>query len=246
MVLLGFLVTLGAGVALGLLGGGGSLLIVPALVYLFHVPPAEATAYSLVTVAAVSAAGAWLHVRRRAIPFRRLALFALPSVVAAYAVRAWVAPNVPDFVIMVLFAGFAGAAGIAMLRPGAPHRAAPVPTLVIPLVGGATGALTALAGAGGGFLVLPALVVLVGISVEQAVGASLAVVAGQATAGTLGALGAMPAFDVRLTFALTTAMLLGLAWGMAAGERVAPASLRRGFGWLVLAVAAAIVARELA
>jgi uncharacterized membrane protein YfcA len=257
MFILGLVVTCAAGAALGLLGGGGSLLIVPALVYLFGRPPIEATAYSLVIVGAASVPGTWLHGRRRPLPLRKIAAFGVPSVAAAYLVRAAVVPRLPevlavgplaierDLMLMLAFAAFAGAAGIAMLRP----RRAVKPSLApawVPLAGLATGALTGLLGVGGGFLVLPALILLVGLPMEEAIGASLALVAAQSIAGAMGVLWSMPAFDARFAVVLGACMIAGMVWGVSAAHRIAPARLRRGFGWLVLIVAAAMALQQLA
>jgi uncharacterized membrane protein YfcA len=256
-VFLGLTVTLSAGVALGLFGGGGSLLVVPALVYLFGRPPVEATAYSLVMVGAASLVGTYLHWMRRPIPFRQFAVFAVPSVAAAFFVRAVLLPKIPeilgigsvairrDLLFMLAFAVFAAASGTAMLRrqcclagPGV-MRGWAVP------VGIATGALTALLGAGGGFVVLPALILLVGLPIEQAVGASLATVAGQSIAGAVGAVSVIPGFDVRLAFVLTGTMLLGVTGGVAAADYVAPARLRRAFAFILLIVAVAMTIQQL-
>ena len=257
MVFLGFLATLGAGVALGLLGGGGSLLVVPALVYLFRRPPIEATAYSLVVVGAVSVAGTWMHQARRPIPFRRIAPFVIASVASAYLVRAVLVPRLPDvltagpiavrrdLVLMLAFSAFAAAAGLAMLRRGSVPANTGVAPRWVPVVGAATGALTATLGTGGGFLVLPALILLVGLPVEDAIGASLATIAAQALSGAAGAFSVMPALDLRFAGMLTATMLVGVAAGVAAAGHVAPARLKRGFGWLVLLVAAAMTLQEL-
>jgi uncharacterized membrane protein YfcA len=257
MVLLGLAATLGAGVALGLLGGGGSLLVVPTLVYLFGRPPVEATAYSLLVVGAVSLAGVYLHRRRRPIPFRRIASFGAASVTAAYVVRGMVVPRLPavlavgglavarDVLIMLTFASFAAAAGLAMVRPGTStprQRTAPAWGL---LAGALTGALAAFVGAGGGFLVLPALILLIGLDIEEAVGASLAVVAAQSIAGAVGAWAAMPTWDFRLALTLALTMLVGVAGGVRIAHRVSPSRLKHAFGWLMLAVAAATTLQEL-
>jgi uncharacterized membrane protein YfcA len=150
-----------------------------------------------------------------------------------------------DLLLMLGFAAFAGAAGLAMLRRhDCAATRAPAPAWA-PVAGAGTGALTALFGAGGGFILLPALVLLAGLPFEQAVGASLTLVAAQSVAGALGAVSAMPRFDVQFALALTATMLLGMAWGLAAGGHATPARLRRGFGWLVLIVAAAVTVQQL-
>jgi uncharacterized membrane protein YfcA len=256
-ILAGLAVTLGAGVALGLLGGGGSLLIVPALVYLFGRPPVEATAYSLLIVGGTSVVGTGLHHLRHPIPYRTVLTFAGVSVSAAYLVRAFVVPHLPpvlsvgsigidrDLALLLGFAGFAAAAGVAMLRSRCCLSGPHVHRVWVPIVGVVTGGLTAFFGAGGGFMVLPALVLLVGLPIEHAVGASLAVVAAQSLAGGLGALTSMPAFDLSLVLLLTATMLVGVAWGVAVAARVPPARLRRGFGWVLVSVAGAMVLAEL-
>lgn len=256
MVWLGFMMTFGAGAALGLLGGGGSVLVVPALVYFFGRSPMEATAYSLVTVGVVSLAGAYFHGRRRPIPVRPILAFGVASLAASYLTRAVVVPRLPPVVtiagmaidlnhlFMYAFAAFAAAAGVAMLRRGCCASGPAVAPLWVPLAGAATGALTALLGAGGGFLVLPALVLLVGLRMEDAVGASLLIVGGQAMAGSLGVLSTAASFDVTFALALAATMLLGVAGGVGLHRFVAPARLRRGFGALVLAVAAVMVVLE--
>jgi uncharacterized membrane protein YfcA len=256
-ILLGLAVTLGAGVALGLLGGGGSLLIVPALVYLFGRPPVEATAYSLLIVGGTSVVGTGLHQLRHPIPYRTVLTFGAVSVTSAYLVRAFVVPHLPpvlpvgsvaidrDLALLLGFAGFAAAAGVAMIRTRCCAAGPHVHPVWVPIVGVLTGGLTAFFGAGGGFMVLPALVLLVGLPIEHAVGASLAVVAAQSLAGGIGAWTSMPAFDVKFALLLTVTMLVGVAWGVAVAARVPPARLRYAFGWLLLAVAAAMVVAEL-
>lgn len=255
---LGLLVALAAGVALGLLGGGGSVLVVPALVYCFGRSPVEATAYSLVAVGSVSLVGAILCARRRPIPLRALTRFGGSSLVAAYLVRAFVVPALPpaidfgfarvglDHVLMLAFALFAGAAGLAMLRRRCCVSGPAVHPAWVPFAGIATGALTALLGAGGGFLVLPALVLLVGLPMEEAVGASLAVIAAQAISGSLGVFSSGAPFDVRFALELTATMLLGVAWGVASAGLIPPVRLRRTFGVFVVAVAAVMALLELA
>jgi uncharacterized membrane protein YfcA len=258
MLFLGLLVTLAAGVSLGLFGGGGSLLILPTIVYFFHRPPLEATAYSLFVVSIAALVGTLLHGLRRPLPWRRLLSFLAPSMAAAYLTRLLIVPRLPeslafgsvridrDELLMLAFSAFAAAAGAAMLRKRevSLNRTTPRPR-VVPLVGAATGALTALLGTGGGFLVVPALTLLVGLPIYEAAPASLAVVTAQSIAASLGALSVMPAFDVGFVTLLIATMLLGVALGVATSKRVRPARLNQGYAWLVLLVAAAIAVYEL-
>jgi uncharacterized membrane protein YfcA len=257
MVLLGLAATFAAGATLGLLGGGGSVLVVPVLVYVFGRPPIEATAYSLVVVGGTSLAATFLRRARQPLPFRTLATFGVPSIAAAYLVRAALVPRLPELVtlgglaiardalIMLAFAGLTAVAGTAMLTSRRRRDAPTVSLAWAPAVGAATGSVTALLGAGGGFVVLPALTLVLGLPFERAIGASTAMVAAQSIAGAIGAVSAMPVFDVRLVVVLTATMLLGMAWGVVAGEHLSPDRLRRGFGWLLVAVAAAISIQHL-
>jgi uncharacterized membrane protein YfcA len=252
VVTLGLFATLAAGVVLGLVGGGGSLLIVPTFVYVFRHRPVDATAESLVVVAVAALAGAVVHARHHPVALAPAAAFAIPSVVAAYVARALIVPRLPgsfmagplavrlDDVLMTGFALLAATAGVAMLRttccPGGPRRA----PATAPLAGAATGALTALLGAGGGFAVVPALVLLVGLPMADAVGVSLGIVAAQATAGAAGALVAGVSFDLGFVATVTTVMLAGVVLGARGARHLHPDALRRGFAWLILAVATAI------
>ena len=257
MLWLGLAVTFGAGIALGLLGGGGSVLVVPVLVYLFGVPPIEATAYSLVVVGATSLAGTYLYWTRHPLPLRAVILFGVPSVAAAYMVRAALVPQIPpeiavgrisvarDTLIMLAFAGLTVFAGVAMLRPRRRTQRSMSGAAWAPIVGGITGALTAFVGAGGGFLVFPALTLVLHVPVERAVAASLALVAAQSIAGAIGAFSSLPAFNFGIVLPLTATMLLGMAWGVAAGAYVSPERVRQSFGWLLLTVAVAISIQQL-
>mgnify|MGYP006185220231 CR=1 FL=1 len=114
-----------------------------------------------------------------------------------------------------------------------------------PLAGAATGAVTAVLGAGGGFLIVPALVLLLGVPMAKAVPASLLIIALQAVAGAAGAVWARSAVDVPLAALLLGVMIAGVAAGTAGADRVAPVLLRRTFGWLVLVVAGAMAVTEL-
>jgi len=224
-----------AGAALGLVGGGGSLLLVPALVYLFRLPPNDATAYSLIVVAVSSAAGAYLHHRHRPIRFAALLWFGAPSAVAAWIVRVAVVPLLPGDFVVSAFAVFAGVAGVAMLRRGRFETRRAGPRGLVPIVGALAGAVTGLVGTGGGFLLVPALVLLVGLPFRDAIGASLAVIAAQTVAGSLGAL-TTTTLDAGFAALLSALMVSGIVAGIYAGRGMPPERLKRGLAWLLLAI----------
>ena len=257
MAITGRLVTFVAGMALGLLGGGGSLLVIPALVYGFGRTPLEATTYSLLVVGSVSIVGAAVRHSMVRLPVRRIASFGVTSVLAAFLVRAAVVPRLSeaiaigpvslerDLVLMLVFAAFAGTAGVMMLRENCCVSGPSVSRCWVPLAGAATGALTGLLGIGGAFLILPALVLLVGLDMDEAVGASLTLVAAQSAAGVAGAIPTLGALNRSLVVTLVVTMLAGLAVGQAAGRRIAPDRLRRGFGMLTLGVALATAIQQI-
>jgi uncharacterized membrane protein YfcA len=235
------------GVSLGLLGGGGSILTVPLLTHVAGLAPKSAIASSLFVVAVTSAAGLVAHARAGRVHWRTGAIFGGASMAGAYA-GGRVAAFVPGGVLMVLFGVMMAATGIAMLgrgRAAAPGARGPLPVARVVADGVVVGAITGLVGAGGGFLVVPALVLLGGVPMQVAIGTSLLVISLKSFAGLAGHLGHV---DVAWpTTILVTAAAVGgsLVGGWLAG-RVDPAALRRGFGWFVLVMAAVVLGGELA
>jgi uncharacterized membrane protein YfcA len=254
--LLGWASAAAIGVVLGLLGAGGSILAVPVLHYLLGYPAEEATAYSLFVVGAAAGLGAWRS--RAAIDVRVGLPFALPSIVAVYASRRWLLPSLPESVhaggmewergqiLLLLFAAVMLAAGVGMLRP----KRAPRPQDArrhwawSAVEGGVVGGLTGLVGAGGGFLVVPALVLLAGLDMQRAVATSLAIVAAKSLIGFTGdvAAGTPLDFSFLLTFAALVAA--GLVAGMWLGRGIDGARLQRAFGALVLVSGVAMFLAE--
>jgi hypothetical protein len=245
MVIVGVLFALLIGVSLGLLGGGGSILTVPILLYVFHLPPREAIATSLLVVGTTSAAALVPHARAGRVRWRTGALFGVNSMASAY-VAGRLARYLPPGVLMVLFGAVMLATAVAMMRGRrAAADAAPsdLPRAKVVAVGLAVGTVTGLVGAGGGFLVVPALVILGGLPMPVAVGTSLLVIALNSFAGLAGALS-----SVSLPWG-TAAVVTGAAVaGSVVGGRLAgtiPAdTLRRVFAWLVLAMATLLLGQE--
>jgi hypothetical protein len=235
------------GVALGLLGGGGSILTVPILIGLLGVPAKEAIATSLLVVGITSAAALWPHARAGRVAWRTGALFGAAGMVGAFA-GGRLAALVPASWLLVGFAVMMLATAIAMLRakPGAPttppRRELPLAKVLVE--GSLVGLVTGLVGAGGGFLVVPALVLLGGMSMERAVGTSLVVIAMKSFAGLAGHLGHTP-IDWALAFAASGAAVFGSVIGGRFVARVRSSALRRGFGWFVAAMAVVLLAREI-
>ena len=248
MLIVALILAVGIGIALGLLGGGGSILTVPILTYAIGMETKEAIAASLFVVGVTSATGAIAHARAGRIRWRTGLIFGAAGMAGAFA-GGRVAAYIPGTVLMFLFAGMMIATAIAMLRKRAPRIdsasiARDLPVGKVVLEGAVVGVVTGIVGAGGGFLVVPALVLLGGLSMEVAVGTSLVVIAMKSFAGLAGHLGHVDV-DWRTTLAITAAAVIGsLIGGQLAGRIPGPA-LRRGFGWFVLAMAAFILAKQL-
>jgi uncharacterized membrane protein YfcA len=235
------------GVSLGLLGGGGSILTVPILTYVAGMSAKAAIASSLFVVGATSAVGAVTHARRGRVRWRIGVVFGLAGMAGAYA-GGRLAAFVPGQVLMIGFAIMMVATATAMLRtPRAvcPARSADLPLGKVVLEGSIVGLVTGLVGAGGGFLVVPALVLLGGLRMEIAVGTSLVVIAMKSFAGLAGYLGHVD-LDWPLTLAVTAAAIAGAVAGGRLAGRMPPTMLRRVFGGFIAVMAIVVLIGELA
>jgi len=236
------------GVSLGLLGGGGSILAVPVLVYVARVPAADAVGMSLAVVGATSLFAGFLHGRRGNVDGRLAAVFSALGVGGSF-VGARLTRGLRPELLLVLFAAVMLVAGGLMLRkrPPAPradepHRPAALAVVPVAL---SVGLLTGFLGVGGGFLIVPALVLFGGLPMKLAVGTSLFVIAANSAAGFLGHLGE-PGLDLPGTAAFTAAALVGAALGERLAGKVSSDALRKAFGALVVILGAAILARNVA
>ncbi|WP_164011054.1 sulfite exporter TauE/SafE family protein [Pyxidicoccus trucidator] len=248
MLYVGIAASLVVGVLLGLLGGGGSILTVPLLVYVLGVEPRTAIVMSLVVVGLTSASGALLHARAGRVRWRTALVFGSGGMTGAF-IGGRINPLIPSTTLLLLFAGVMVAAAVAMLRrkeapPASASTPAPaaIPVARVLAQGMAVGLLSGLVGAGGGFLIVPALA-LVGLPMPVAAATSLVVISLQSAAGFVGHLG-----HVQLPWALTGAVLTAAMLGSLVGGRlashIAPATLRRGFAVFVLATATFLLVAE--
>lgn len=237
------------GLSLGLLGGGGSILTVPILVYALGVGAKEAIATSLLVVGITSAAAVLQHARAGAVKWRTGLLFGAAGMAGAYAAGR-VAHFIPAQVLLVLFAVMMLVTAAAMLR-GRRGKAptagttATAPRRAIKVIGeGAViGAVTGLVGAGGGFLVVPALVLLGGLPMRAAIGTSLLVIAMKSFAGFTGYLGHVE-IDWALALIVSASAVAGSVAGSHLAGRVPQEMLRRGFAWFVIAMGAAMLVQR--
>jgi uncharacterized membrane protein YfcA len=233
------------GVTLGLLGGGGSILTVPLLAYVAGLDAKHAIATSLLVVSVTSAVGAVAHARAGRVQWRTGLVFGLAGMAGAYA-GGVLSRSIPGTALLIGFAVIMIATAAAMLRGrkevgGEPPRSLPV--LKMLMQGLAVGLVTGLVGAGGGFLVVPALALLGGLPMPIAIGTALVVIAMNSLAGLAGYLSAVH-IDWRLAAAVTAAALIGGLVGARLTAFVNPAALRKAFGWFVLAMASVILGEE--
>jgi uncharacterized membrane protein YfcA len=235
------------GIALGLLGGGGSILTVPLLAYVAGMDAKQAIATSLLVVGATSAVGAISHARAGRVQWRTGLVFGVAGMAGAYA-GGLVAQFIPGTVLLIGFALIMIAAAVAMLRGRRNDHAGEIPRSLpvfkIVLEGLVVGLVTGLVGAGGGFLVVPALALLGGLPMPVAVGTSLVVIAMKSFAGLAGYLSSVH-IDWRIAAAVTAAALVGGLIGARLTAMVNPDALRKAFGWFVLAMSSVILGQEI-
>lgn len=260
MEIAGYLSAVLIGISLGLIGGGGSILTVPVFVYLLHVQPVLATTYSLFVVGSCSLVGGTRAYFKKLIDFHVVLYFGLPSLLSVFVVRWFVLPLIPDQLftigslvvtkgvfLMVLFALLMVAAAVSMIRSDVKP---PVPGIGKERTGGLLiqglliGAVTGLLGAGGGFLIIPALVLISRLPMKIAVGSSLTIMAISSFFGFFSTLSHYTINWVQL-LTFTAIAVLGIFIGTALSDKIPGAALKKGFGWFVLAIGLFILIREL-
>ena len=269
MEIFGYFASLLIGLSLGLIGGGGSILTVPVLVYLFGVNPVLATAYSLFIVGASSLFGAFPKYKQGLVNLKTAIIFGIPSILSVFATRKFIVPLIPnevfsfgDFIVtksilmMVLFAILMVAASISMIRGKCEqcekekegNYIEEIQVFNYPLIlleGAVVGILTGLVGAGGGFLIIPALVMLSKLSMKQAIGTSLLIIAAKSLIGFTGDLGHQ-IIDWKLLLTITGLAIVGIFFGDIMSKKVDGNHLKESFGWFILIMGVFILVQQLA
>lgn len=260
--ILGFVAALLIGLALGLMGGGGSILTVPALVYLLGYSPVMATAYSLFVVGATSLAGSVSYYRQGLVSLKTAVIFGMPSVLMVYLTRRFIIPAIPDsffslgtfeitkdIFLMVLFALLMVFASVGMIR----GRKKPMTEEAgeqefkygaIMIEGAVVGLLTGLVGAGGGFLIIPALVLFSKLKMKMAVGTSLLIISAKSLIGFLGDVSNYE-IDWMFLMGFTALSIVGIFIGSALSKKIPGEKLKKGFGWFVMVMGIYILLKEL-
>lgn len=247
MLALAIVLSLGVGLSLGLLGGGGSILTVPILVYVAGLAPKPAITTSLLVVGVTSLAALVPHARAGRVRWRTGLVFGAAGMAGAYG-GGRLGEHVPGTVLLIAFGAMMLATGIAMLHGRRSPRTATVPS-ELPVAravayGAAVGLVTGLVGAGGGFVIVPALALLAGLPMPSAVGTSLLVIAMNSFAGLYGYLHSVE-ISWRLALGVTAAAVAGSVVGSRLADRIPQEVLRKAFAWLVLAMSGLVLAERL-
>lgn len=264
MEIIGYIAAVLIGISLGMMGGGGSILTVPVLVYLLHVSPVVATTYSLFIVGITSLSGGTRYYSKKLVDFKAVTEFGIPSILSIFITRHYILPAIPaklftvgsiaitrDNFLMIVFALLMLIASVFMImnrdekkenETTIEERSSNI--LPLALWGLAVGFITGLLGAGGGFLIIPALVLFLKLPMKNAVGTSLIIIAINSIFGFLFSL-KETYLDWKMLLLFTALAIVGIYSGSRFAEKVPGKTLKKWFGWFVLAMGIYIVVKEL-
>jgi uncharacterized protein len=259
MEIMGYIAALFIGISLGLIGGGGSILTVPVLVYLFGISPIIATSYSLFIVGSTSLIGSVNSFRNGWVDLKTVFLFGLSSIITVFITRKIIIPLIPDVIsfagqsisfsilTMVLFAILMLFASISMIK-GKREKQETVKSnksiLKLSIYGIGIGLVTGFLGAGGGFLLIPALVLMLHLPMKKAVGTSLLIIALNSLIGFLADAGNNN-INWGLLISVSAIAIGGVFIGGMLGKKIQAEKLKKGFGWFVLMMGIYIIIREI-
>jgi uncharacterized membrane protein YfcA len=261
MEIAGYIAAVLIGMSLGLIGGGGSILTVPVLVYLMHIHPVLATTYSLFVVGSCSLVGGTKAYLKGLVDFYTVLYFGLSCMLSVFLVRHFIVPVIPDHIstigntiitkdvfLMLLFAVLMLVAALSMIRSNGKKEKEPAnkKTRVVRLLlqGTFVGIVTGLLGAGGGFLIVPALVLLSRLPMKTAIGSSLTIIAISALFGFFSTLSHYT-IDWWQLLTFTAIAVLGIFIGSSLSNKISGAVLKKGFGWFVMVMGICILVKEI-
>jgi uncharacterized membrane protein YfcA len=260
MEILGYFMAIAIGVSLGLIGGGGSILAVPVLAYLFGMDEKVATAYSLFIVGTAALVGGLRQHGNGNVDWRTAAVFGLPAITGVWAVRHYIVPALPDVLftdggleftrrmgMFGLFAVLMVWAAWSMLSSVERKSGSGDVNYNYPLIlaeGLIVGSLTGFVGAGGGFLIIPALVILANLEIKRAIGTSLMIIALKSLLGFFLGDSMTTAIDWGFLGRFTALAVVGIFTGVALGRFIDGDKLKKGFGYFIIAMAVFIFTME--
>jgi uncharacterized membrane protein YfcA len=259
-MILGYFSAIFVGLTLGMIGAGGSILILPILVYLMGVAPASATAYSLFIVGTTSIFGFLNYKKQNLVDIKTGLIFALPAFLGVFLARAYILPAVPELIfdtitkdsfILIFFAVIMLLASISMIRgrndvaEKQEEQSLSYNFPLIGLEGLIVGGITGFVGAGGGFLIIPALVVLAKLPMKKAIGTSLMIISIKSLFGLLGDFRSFGQYDWKLLLLFTILSVVGIVIGSYLGKKVSGKKLKPAFGYFVVVMAIYIIGKEI-
>ena len=259
MEIVGYVLAILIGVTLGLIGGGGSILTVPILVYLFGLKHEMATSYSLFIVGITALFGTYRHYVIGNLNVKIALTFAIPSVLSLLLVRKFLLPIVPDILfsinnfiitkqnlIMIIFSFLMISASFSMIKSSkSESKFEKINYKNLFLIGILVGFVTGFLGAGGGFLIIPALIYFAGLHMKQAVGTSLFIIFINSMIGFLGDVIYGYSFNYVLLLSISAIALVGMFIGTQLSKRIEGGKLKPAFGWFVLVMGIYIILKEL-
>ena len=263
MEILGYICATLVGISLGVLGSGGSILTVPIMVYLMDVNPVDATGYSLFVVGASSAIGGIKYVRKNLVDLKTAVIFAVPSILCVFLTRKFLMPAIPNPVfsfstfilskelfIMLFFALLMMAVAYNMIRNGNYKQPEEkefqnMNYLWLVCIGFVSGILTGIVGVGGGFIIIPALVLLAKVPVKMSVGTSLLIISFNSLSGFMGeVLERNEKIDYKFLLTFSALAIAGIFIGFRIALKKSPVEIKKMFGWFVLVMGICIFISE--
>lgn len=258
MILFGYIASLFIGISLGLIGGGGSILAMPILVYLFDIPASQATTYSLFIVGISALIGAFKQYQQGQLSLKTAFVFAIPSILTLTLVRKFLLPQIPDIIastswfqlsknglLMGVFAILMLASSYTMIKKTTTQEKVTVNQFRLLVIGALVGILIGFLGAGGGFMIIPALLFFGGLTIRQAIGTSLFIIFLNSSIGFSGDILNRVEIDYFFIAKIGIISILGMLIGSWLSSKLDSKKLKPLFGWVVLVMGIYILVKEL-
>lgn len=258
MEIIGYITALLVGVTLGLIGGGGSILTIPILVYFFKIDPILATSYSLFIVGITSLIGSYKNYKAKHLNITKAFYFLIPATFSILLVRKFILPNLPNILfeinaitftknnlIMVVFGILMLSSSLAMIFRKTPSNKSNMNLTKLSFIGLIVGVITGFLGAGGGFLIIPALLFFGGLEMKNAIGTSLFIIAVNSIIGFIGDIINGINLNYFILLSLTTIAIIGIFIGTFLMTKINNQKLKPAFGWFVLVIGIFILFNEI-
>jgi uncharacterized protein len=253
----GYFLSMFIGFSLSLIGGGGSILTIPVLVFFFNIDPVMATTYSLFIVGLAALSGSIDHYRMHTIDYKTARQFGIPSVIVLFIMRRWLLPLIPSIIfqshslifsksllILIIFSATMLIAGYSMIRENkysSVREKLSYGRLV--MQGSVTGAITGFIGIGGGFIIVPSLVLFAGLPMKKAIGTSLVIITANCLVGIMGNIDDVESLDYFFLSTFAAFAIAGILIGTWALRFIPDRKLKPVFGWIILALSILVIIR---